>query len=73
MDVIYAHLFSEQDKESIGSLKQQLAKLFEESLRAAFPDISDVPPLVAICNDPKNGDYQWYGLLRLCSKLKAIY
>lgn len=53
-------LFSKWNK--VGSVKEQLAKLFEESLRATFPDESDVQPMMAICNNSKFGDYQWYGL-----------
>ncbi|XP_060209864.1 arginine--tRNA ligase, cytoplasmic-like isoform X1 [Lycium barbarum] len=61
----------ETDKEIIGSQKQQLAKLFEESLRAAFPDVSDVQPLIAICNDAKHGDYQCNNAMSLWNKLKG--
>ncbi|KAG5569656.1 hypothetical protein H5410_059422 [Solanum commersonii] len=61
----------ENDKEIIGSQKQQIAKLFEESLRAAFPDIPDVQPLVAICNDPKHGDYQCNNAMSLWNKIKG--
>lgn len=47
-----------QEEEYMGSLKQQLAKLFEISLRVTVPQVPDVEPLIAPCN-PKFGDYQW--------------
>lgn len=40
-----------------GNLKQQLAKVFEISLRATVPSEADVEPLIA---PGKFGDYQWY-------------
>lgn len=51
-------MFVGQDEEHVGSLKQQLAKLFEASLKITVPDESDVEPLIAACN-PRFGDYQW--------------
>lgn len=43
-----------------GSLKQQVAKLFEESLRITVPEELDIDPAIAPCQNPKFGDYQWY-------------
>lgn len=48
------------DQENVGSLKQQIAKIFEESLRLTVPDELDVEPAIAPCQNPKFGDYQWY-------------
>lgn len=45
----------------MGSLKAQLAKLFEVSLKVTVPNEPDVEPLVAACNG-KFGDYQWYDI-----------
>lgn len=46
----------------MGSVKAQLAKLFEVSLRQTVPDEPDVEPLIAPCAANANfGDYQWYG------------
>ncbi|XP_009774840.1 arginine--tRNA ligase, cytoplasmic-like isoform X2 [Nicotiana sylvestris] len=59
------------DKEIVGSVKEQLAKLFEESLRAAFPDIEDVHPMIAICNDSRHGDYQCNNAMSLWNKIKG--
>lgn len=42
----------------MGSVKQQLAKLFETSLRVTVPQVPDVEPLMAPCKT-KIGDYQW--------------
>lgn len=47
-----------QDEQSLGSLKKQLAKLFEASLRVTVPTETDVEPLVAACTG-NFGDYQW--------------
>ncbi|KAL8494888.1 hypothetical protein ACS0TY_019161 [Phlomoides rotata] len=49
------------DIETCGSIKQQLAKLFRESLRVTLPGELDVHPLIAPCHcqDPKKkGDGQ---------------
>ncbi|XP_031109940.1 arginine--tRNA ligase, chloroplastic/mitochondrial-like isoform X2 [Ipomoea triloba] len=56
---------------AVGSVKEQLAKLFEESLRATFPDESDVQPMMAICNNPKFGDYQCNNAMSLWAKIKG--
>ena len=51
-----------QEEEYSGNVKQQLAKLFDASLKAAFPTGPDVEPLVAACTS-KFGDYQWYDVI----------
>ncbi|XAR67064.1 Arginine--tRNA ligase [Bertholletia excelsa] len=58
------------DEENVGSLKQQLAKLFEASLRVTVPDELDVEPLVAACN-PRFGDYQCNNAMSLWTKIKG--
>ncbi|KAK4390794.1 Arginine--tRNA ligase, chloroplastic/mitochondrial [Sesamum angolense] len=42
-----------------GSLKQQLAKLFEESLRITVPEELDVDPAIAPCQNPKFATMPW--------------
>ncbi|KAI3443697.1 hypothetical protein Pfo_000362 [Paulownia fortunei] len=59
------------DLQNAGSLKQQIAKLFEESLRTTVPDELDVGPAVAPCQNPKFGDYQCNNAMGLWSKLKG--
>ncbi|KAA8523189.1 hypothetical protein F0562_009612 [Nyssa sinensis] len=58
------------DEEYTGSLKQQLAKLFEASLRATVPNELDVEPLIAACN-PRFGDYQCNNAMSLWTKIKG--
>uniref|UniRef100_A0A5B6Z789 arginine--tRNA ligase n=1 Tax=Davidia involucrata TaxID=16924 RepID=A0A5B6Z789_DAVIN len=58
------------DEENTGSLKQQLAKLFEASLRATVPEELDVEPLIAACN-PRFGDYQCNNAMSLWTKIKG--
>lgn len=57
-------------EENVGSLKQQLAKLFEVSLRTTVPDEPDVEPLIAACN-PRFGDYQCNNAMSLWALIKA--
>lgn len=57
------------DEENIGSLKQQLAKLFESALKVTVPDEPDVEPLIAPCN-PRFGDYQCNNAMSLWTKIK---
>ncbi|XP_052182400.1 arginine--tRNA ligase, cytoplasmic-like isoform X2 [Diospyros lotus] len=57
-------------EENVGNLKQQLAKLFEASLRATVPGEVDVAPLIAACN-PRFGDYQCNNAMSLWTKIKG--
>ncbi|CAA0841172.1 Arginyl-tRNA synthetase- class Ic [Striga hermonthica] len=61
----------ENDPEAFGSLKQQLAKLFEKSLKVTVPEELDVVPAIASCQNPKFGDYQCNNAMGLWSKVKA--
>lgn len=45
--------------EAKGSVRQIVAALVNESLKTTFPDLEDLEPLVAPCNNAKFGDYQW--------------
>lgn len=58
------------DEETVGSLKQQLGKLFERSLRITVPEEPDVEPLIAACN-PRFGDYQCNNAMSLWTKVKG--
>lgn len=57
--------------DSPGSVKEQLARLFDESLRATFPDEFDVQPQIAVCNNPKFGDYQCNNAMSVWAKIKS--
>lgn len=46
-----------QAGEKSGSVRQQLSKLFKESLRSTIPDDPNIEPLIAISQ--KFDDYQW--------------
>lgn len=60
------------DEEFTGNVKAQLAKLFDASIKRAFPDETDVQPLVAACTtNAKFGDYQCNNAMSLFAKLKA--
>ncbi|KAL7155466.1 hypothetical protein ABFS83_03G077100 [Erythranthe nasuta] len=54
-----------------GSLKQQIARLFEESLRVTVPEETDVAPAIAPCQNANFGDYQCNNAMGLWSKLKG--
>ncbi|XP_057974142.1 arginine--tRNA ligase, cytoplasmic-like isoform X1 [Malania oleifera] len=58
------------DEENLGSLKQQLSKLFEASLRVTVPAEVDVDPLVAACT-AKFGDYQCNNAMSLWARIKG--
>ncbi|KAL2251149.1 UNVERIFIED_CONTAM: Arginine--tRNA ligase, chloroplastic/mitochondrial [Sesamum indicum] len=60
-----------EDLQSAGSVKQQIAKLFEESLRTTVPDEGDVEPAIAPCQNPKFGDYQCNNAMGLWSRVKG--
>ncbi|KAJ0832343.1 putative arginine--tRNA ligase [Helianthus annuus] len=49
-----------------GSLKEQIAKVFEVSLKVTVPDEPDVAPLIAVCSKKEAADYQWYACLPAC-------
>ncbi|XP_059638262.1 arginine--tRNA ligase, chloroplastic/mitochondrial-like isoform X2 [Cornus florida] len=57
-------------EESTGTLRQQLAKLFEASLRTTVPSEADVEPLIAACN-PRFGDYQCNNAMSLWTRIKG--
>lgn len=53
-----------------GSLRTQLGDLFGQSLRTAYPDVSD-EPVITPCNNAKFGDYQCNNAMQLFGKLKG--
>lgn len=57
------------DEENAGTVKKQLSKLFEQSLRITVPSESDVEPLIAACA-LKFGDYQCNNAMGLWSRIK---
>ncbi|MBA0564508.1 hypothetical protein Golob_009446, partial [Gossypium lobatum] len=59
-----------QEEECKGSVKAQLAKLFEVSLKVTVPNEADVDPLIAACTG-KFGDYQCNNAMGLWSKIKG--
>ncbi|KAL3617970.1 hypothetical protein CASFOL_038291 [Castilleja foliolosa] len=61
----------ENDREIVGSVKDQLAKLFKESLKVTFPEELDVDPAIAPCQNPKFGDYQCNNAMGLWAKVKG--
>ncbi|OVA08525.1 Arginine-tRNA ligase [Macleaya cordata] len=61
---------SAMDEDNVGTVKQQLAKLCEASLRATVPDESSLEPLVAPCTG-KFGDYQCNNAMSLWAKIKG--
>ncbi|KAL3615381.1 hypothetical protein CASFOL_041042 [Castilleja foliolosa] len=59
------------DRVIVGSVKDQLAKLFDESLKVTFPEELDVDPSIAACQNPKFGDYQCNNAMGLWAKVKG--
>ncbi|KAK8581775.1 hypothetical protein V6N13_144779 [Hibiscus sabdariffa] len=59
-----------QEEECMGSVKAQLAKIFETSLKVTVPNEPDVEPLIAACTG-KFGDYQCNNAMGLWSKIKG--
>ncbi|KAG6390679.1 hypothetical protein SASPL_148418 [Salvia splendens] len=59
------------DRGIAGSPKQQLAKLFEVSLRVTAPEELDIDPAIAPCQNSKFGDYQCNNAMGLWSKVKG--
>ncbi|KAK9094143.1 hypothetical protein Scep_025612 [Stephania cephalantha] len=58
------------EEENMGSVKQQLSKLFEVSLGAVVPDEWNVKPLVAACSG-NFGDYQCNNAMSLWSRIRG--
>ncbi|XVF88643.1 hypothetical protein PTKIN_Ptkin19aG0067300 [Pterospermum kingtungense] len=59
-----------EEDQCLGSVKAELAKLFEVSLKVTVPNEPDVEPLVAACTG-KFGDYQCNNAMGLWSKIKG--
>ncbi|XP_020268077.1 arginine--tRNA ligase, cytoplasmic-like isoform X1 [Asparagus officinalis] len=56
--------------DGIGSVKQQISRLFETSLKTTFPDEANTEPMVAISTQ-KFADYQCNNAMSLFSKIKG--
>ncbi|CAA6660972.1 unnamed protein product [Spirodela intermedia] len=56
--------------DAVGSVKQQLSKIFKASLQATFPNEQDVDPLVSV-STAKFGDYQCNNAMGMWSKIKG--
>lgn len=49
----------------------ELERLFDGAVAAAFPDLTDRPPVVVQTADPRHGDYQYNGAMEVCKLLSA--
>nr|GEX48357.1 arginine--tRNA ligase, chloroplastic/mitochondrial-like isoform X2 [Tanacetum cinerariifolium] len=58
-------------EENIGSLKEQIARVFEELLRITIPYEAEVVPIIAPCTRKEAGDYQCNNAMSLWSKIKG--
>ncbi|EFJ40444.1 hypothetical protein VOLCADRAFT_108162 [Volvox carteri f. nagariensis] len=58
------------EKTSCGSIRNELLELFRTALTVSFPSVS-AEPVVAACNNAKNGDYQCNNAMALFGKLKG--
>ncbi|XP_078439002.1 arginine--tRNA ligase, cytoplasmic-like isoform X2 [Wolffia australiana] len=61
---------STQCGDAVGSVKQQLSKLFKSSLQATFPNDLDTDPLVS-ASTAKFGDYQCNNAMGMWSKIRG--
>ena len=52
------------------SIREELSDLFKAALASAFPGVEE-PPMIAACNNAKNGDYQCNNAMGLFGKLKG--
>ncbi|PNW84382.1 hypothetical protein CHLRE_03g143887v5 [Chlamydomonas reinhardtii] len=53
-----------------GSVRAEVADLFRSALNTAYPN-AGIEPVVAACNNAKNGDYQCNNAMALFGKLKG--
>ncbi|KAL6744770.1 tRNA synthetases class I (R)-domain-containing protein [Haematococcus lacustris] len=60
-----------KDLAAATNFRAQLETLFAKALAAAFPALEGEEPLMAACNQPKNGDYQCNNAMSLFGKLKG--
>eukprot|EP00850_Spirogloea_muscicola_P009883 SM000056S18001 [mRNA] locus=s56:644673:649281:+ [translate_table: standard] len=54
-----------------GSVRQLIADLAAESLKATFPDLPDVEPAVAVCANTNFGDYQINNAMAIFSRIRG--
>ncbi|MQL79598.1 hypothetical protein Taro_012055 [Colocasia esculenta] len=62
---------STQNRDSVGSVKQQLSKIFKVSLQSTFPNDVDIDPLVSAST--KFADYQCNNAMGLWSRIKGKF
>jgi arginyl-tRNA synthetase len=55
----------------VGSVRQQIVNLVRESLAAIVPTLDGIEPQVALCGNPKNGDYQCNNAMGIWSRIKG--
>ncbi|GIL58748.1 hypothetical protein Vafri_13730 [Volvox africanus] len=58
------------EKTACGSVRGELSDLFRTALTLSFPSVA-ADPVVAACNNAKNGDYQCNNAMALFGKLKG--
>ncbi|TXG48925.1 hypothetical protein EZV62_024800 [Acer yangbiense] len=61
-----------QEEENIGNIKQQLANLFDASIRETFPNEPVTEPLV-VASSTRHGDYQCNNAMGIFSKIIGRY
>ncbi|KAL0279634.1 UNVERIFIED_CONTAM: hypothetical protein PYX00_001145 [Menopon gallinae] len=60
-----------QTGNSIYSIHLALSEVFEDAIKNAFPDLVDVPILIALSSNPKFGDYQCNSAMPIAQLLKG--
>lgn len=56
---------------SLSSIQNALYEFFKEAIRLEFPDLTEVPILIALSNNPNFGDYQCNSAMPITQLLKA--
>lgn len=57
--------------DGVGSVEQELTRLFTAAVAAAFPAAAE-PGALAVCNNPKHGDYQCNNAMALFGRMKGV-
>ncbi|KAI3766846.1 hypothetical protein L2E82_16921 [Cichorium intybus] len=58
-------------EENVGSLKEQISKVFEVSLKVTVPEEPEVVPLIVACVKKEFGDYQRNNAMSIWAKIKG--
>ncbi len=56
--------------ETVRSIDLEISRLFDAAIASSFPDVK-VPAVVAVCNQPKFGDYQCNNAMALFGRMKG--